>query len=201
MTAVSAGHGMGVRLICDGCGTNTASGGCGMHDTEVVYVAMESSGWTGTAFARGPHHCPACGADLVTLPAGPRSRAAGTGTERVRSRLGPTAAVVTVTGDVDLDAAVELWSALEAAASSRLTVIVDLTAAGTVDSIGLGALVRGRNTVQRRQGELVLAGASPFLQAVLRTMRLATAFPVFRTVEHALTVTSGRRAVTSRTAC
>ncbi|HWS39026.1 MAG TPA: STAS domain-containing protein [Actinoplanes sp.] len=201
MTAVSAGHGTGVRLICDGCGTSTASGGCGLHDAEVVYVAMESSGWTGTAFARGPHHCPACAADLVTMPAGLRPRITGGSTDRVVTRLESTAAVVTVTGDVDLDLAVELWSALEAAASARLTVIVDLTAAGTVDSIGVGALVRGRNTVQRRRGELVLAGASPFLQAVLRTMRLATAFPVFRTVAHALTVTRGRRAVTSGTAC
>ncbi|GAA1640006.1 STAS domain-containing protein [Actinoplanes couchii] len=199
MTAVSAGHGAGVQLICDGCGTSTTSDGCGMHDTEVVYVAMESSGWTGTAFARGPHHCPACAADLVILPPGPRPRHAGT--DRVKLRLEPTAAIVTVDGDVDLDAAVELWSVLEAAASARLTVVVDLAAAGTVDSIGVGALVRGRNTVQRRRGELVLAGASPFLQAVLRTMRLATAFPVFRTVEHALTVTRGRRAMTSGTAC
>nr|GID81169.1 hypothetical protein Ade03nite_00930 [Actinoplanes derwentensis] len=169
-----------------------------MHDTEVVYVAMESSGWSGTAFARGPHHCPTCAADLVTRPA---ARQRHTGTDRVVVRLEATAAVVTVSGDVDLDVAVELWSVLEAAASARLTVVVDLTSAGTVDSIGVGALVRGRNTVQRRRGELVLAGASPFLRAVLRTMRLATAFPMFRTVEHALTVTRGRRILSSGTAC
>lgn len=198
MTAISAGTGTGVRLICDGCGTSTTSDGCGMHDTEVVYVAMETSGWTGTAFARGPHHCPDCAADLVVLPA---ARQRHSGTDRVALDLGATAAVVTVNGDVDLDTAVELWSVLEAAASARLTVIVDLSGVGTVDSIGVGALVRGRNTVQRRRGELVLAGASPFLLAVLRTMRLTTAFPVYRTVEHALTVTSGRRAMASGTAC
>lgn len=199
MTAVSAGHNSGVRLVCDGCGTSTSPSGCGMHESEVVYVAMESSGWTGTAFARGPHHCPACAADLIALPVGPRQRS--TGTDRITLRLEPTAAVVTVTGDVDLDAAVDLWSALEEAASARLTVVVDVTEAGTVDSIGVGALVRGRNTVQRRRGELVLAGASPFLQAVLRTMRLATAFPIFRTVDHALTVTSARRPMPAGKAC
>ncbi|WP_430784041.1 STAS domain-containing protein [Actinoplanes sp. G11-F43] len=199
MTAVSAGHGTGVRLICDGCGTSTASDGCGMHDAEVVYVAMATSGWTGTAFARGPHHCPACAADIVAFPVGPRQRP--TGDDRISLRLDATAAIVTVTGDIDLDAAVELWSVLEEAAAARLIVVVDLTDAGTVDSIGVGALVRGRNTVQRRRGELVLAGASTFLQAVLRTMRLNTAFPIFRTVDHALTVTRSRRAVPTGTAC
>lgn len=104
----------------------------------------------------------------------------------VTLRFEPSAAVVQVSGDVDLDIAVELWAVLEKAAGARRTVVVDLTRAGTVDSTGVGALVRGRTTARHGGGDLVLAGPSGFLLTVLRTVGLHNTFPTFPTVYDAV---------------
>ena len=106
--------------------------------------------------------------------------------------LEPSAAVVTVSGDVDIDIADELRALLERAAGERRNVILNLTMAHTIDAAGLGTLVRARNAARRRQGELLLAGPSPFIQTVLRTMRLHTAFRVFRSPDEAATATRDR---------
>jgi anti-anti-sigma factor len=111
--------------------------------------------------------------------------AAGDG-EHVSLTLEPSVAVVRVSGDVDLDTAVELWAVLERAVSVRPAVVVDLSGVDMVDSTGVGALVRGRNAARNRSGELVLAGPSRFLRTVLETMRLTSEFPTFATVEQAL---------------
>jgi anti-anti-sigma factor len=107
-------------------------------------------------------------------------------TDRVDVELGPAAAVVRVRGDLDLDVAPGLRAALERATAARPYVVVDLSEAGVIDAAGLGALVRARNSARRRQGELLLAGPSRFVQTVLRTMRLHTAFRSFGTVEQAV---------------
>ncbi|WP_229075119.1 STAS domain-containing protein [Actinoplanes sp. DH11] len=111
--------------------------------------------------------------------------------EHVSMRLEPSAAVVHVPGDIDLDTAVELWAVLETAASARPTVVVDLSDVGVVDSTGVGALVRGRNATRRRSGQLVLAGPSPFLLKILETMGLTPEFPAFRTVDEAVAAPRG----------
>ncbi|MEU4690052.1 STAS domain-containing protein [Actinoplanes sp. NPDC023714] len=106
--------------------------------------------------------------------------------EHVSLTLEPSVAVVRVSGDVDLDTAVELWAVLEEAVSARPGVVVDLSDAGVVDSTGVGALVRGRNAARTRSGELVLAGPSTFLRTVLETMRLTSEFPTYATVDEAV---------------
>jgi anti-sigma B factor antagonist len=97
------------------------------------------------------------------------------------------AAVVRVTGDIDLDVVADLRAGLENAAALRPYVIADLTGAGTIDSLGLGALVRGRGAARQRGGDLLLVAPSRFVQTVLRTMRLHTAFRTFGTVPQAIT--------------
>ncbi|MEV6303484.1 STAS domain-containing protein [Actinoplanes sp. NPDC051861] len=191
MTAVPARRGTGVELTCDGCGVVAAPGGYGLHDTEVVYVTVAGTGWTGTAFARGPHHCPSCSATSVAARALRVRTATG---DQVSLEIGPAAAVVRVTGDVDLAVADELRAVLESAAVQRRVIVVDLAEAGTIDSTGVGALVRGRNAARRRGGDLLLAAPSRFLQMMLRTMRLHTAFATYRSVPHALASTTDRRA-------
>lgn len=108
---------------------------------------------------------------------------------RVGLTLTTTAVVVRLAGDVDLDVVDDLRTALDDAVALRPYVIVDLTAAAAVDSLGLNTLVRGRNAARRNGGELLLVGPSRFVQTVLRTMRLHTAFRVFETVPQALTAT------------
>jgi anti-sigma B factor antagonist len=95
--------------------------------------------------------------------------------------------VVRIIGEIDLEVAPDLQAALDEAIAAQPNVVVDLTHAYTVDSAGLGVLVRARNRARRRRGELVLAGPSRFVQTVLRTMRLDTAFPTFATVRQAIT--------------
>lgn len=187
MTAVPDMSSSGVQLICDGCGEVASTTGCGLHDADVVYVAVAAIGWTGTAFARGPHHCPRCSTSLA--PAGRRKVPPAAAPERVAVETTPTAAVVRIAGDVDLDVAAELRAAFETAAASRPYVIADLSRAATIDSLGLGTVVRARNMARRQQSELLLAGPSRFVRTVLRTMRLHTAFRTFATVRQALAAT------------
>jgi anti-sigma B factor antagonist len=190
MTAVTGMSGSGVQLICDGCGHVATADGGGLHDADIVYVAVSTIGWSGSAFARGPHRCPACSsaAPAVRHPANrPAARVAGRG--RVSVRTAPTASVVHIAGDIDTDVVGELRSALETALRARPYVIADLTQAGTIDSFGLGTLVRARNAARRRHGELLLAGPSRFVQTVLHTMRLHTAFRMFTTVAQAMAAT------------
>ena len=110
-------------------------------------------------------------------------------TRRVSVELGPSAAVVSATGDVGADIDGELREALDEALAWRPTVIVDLAATRRMDPAGLGTLVRARNAARRRDGELVLAAPSRFQQTVLRTMRLHTAFRTFGTLQQAVTAT------------
>jgi anti-anti-sigma factor len=63
---------------------------------------------------------------------------------------------------------------------------MDLTRAATIDSVGLGAVVRARQAARRRGGDLLLAAPSRFVQTVLHTMRLDGAFPTFDSVPQAM---------------
>lgn len=100
------------------------------------------------------------------------------------------ASLVRVTGDVDVDMVSELRSTLDDAVALRPVVIVDLTAAETVDSLCLGILVRARNAARRRGGDVLLVVRSEFLMTVLRAQRLHDAFRTFDTVPQAITAAS-----------
>jgi anti-sigma B factor antagonist len=186
MTAVAGTGSTRVQLICDGCGVTAETDGGGMHDAEVVYVAVAGVGWTGSPFARGRHRCPRCSAVVPVAPRQQARPATAGSSGRVSVQVLSAAAVVRVTGDVDMDVCDELRSALQSAVAARRQVVVDLTRAGVIDSAGLGALVRARNAARQRAGELILAGPSRFVQTVLRTMRLHTAFRVFSSAEQAV---------------
>ncbi|MEU4420259.1 STAS domain-containing protein [Actinoplanes sp. NPDC024001] len=113
--------------------------------------------------------------------------AAGQESAQVVLTVTAPAAVLRVFGDVDLDVVGELRAALDEAVRRRPYVIVDLNAAGTIDSLCLGALVWGRSRARRAGGDLLLVAPSRFVQTVLRGMRLDTAFRVFATVPQAIT--------------
>ncbi|MEV4704322.1 STAS domain-containing protein [Actinoplanes sp. NPDC049316] len=188
MTAVSTTHSPAVELTCDGCGTTTTVDGCGWLDADVVYVPVAAVGWTGSPYARGQHRCPSCAAGDASRPAlprqpGPRDEAPA----HVALTVTSPAVLIRVTGDIDLDLVPDLRTGLETAVALRPYVIVDLTAARTVDSLGLGALVRGRSAARQRGGDLLLVAPSRFVQTVVRTMRLHRAFRMFDTVPQAIT--------------
>ena len=189
MTAVPAAEGAGVQLICDGCGRVGTTDGCGLHDSDVVYVAVAAIGWAGSAFARGPHWCPGC--KTAQPPAGRAARRSATGTTgaqgRVSQRRTRFAAVVDITGDIDVDIVAQLRTALNSAVAARTQVVVGLAQVRAIDSAGLGVLVRARRAARRRNGDLLLASPSRFVRTVLRTMRLHNAFPTFDTVQQAMT--------------
>lgn len=94
--------------------------------------------------------------------------------------------VVRVVGDIDLDAVTALRAALDAAVAAHAWVIVDLSRAGTVDSIGLSVLVTASFAARRANGDLLLVTPSRFLSSVLRSARLATAFAVYGTLPQAI---------------
>ncbi|MCA2219044.1 STAS domain-containing protein [Jidongwangia harbinensis] len=85
--------------------------------------------------------------------------------------------LVRVAGDVDTGVVAELRAALETALAEHPRIIMDLTRAATIDSVGLGTVVRARQAARRRGGDLLLAAPSRFVQTVLHTMRLDGAFP------------------------
>ncbi|HEX5200488.1 STAS domain-containing protein [Paractinoplanes rhizophilus] len=187
MTAVPALGGVGVEVICDQCGAAAVTNGCGIHDAEVVYGAVAALGWSGSAFATGPHACPACAECMAGArpPARPERAGDAPGTW-VSIRLLPSAAVVRVTRDIDADVVPDLRTALEQALRERARVVVDLEQVHLIDSTGLGTLVRARNAARQRHGTLALAAPSRFVQTVLRTMRLHTAFPVYSSADQAV---------------
>ncbi|RSM46177.1 hypothetical protein DMB66_50085 [Actinoplanes sp. ATCC 53533] len=193
MTAVPGTYSSGVPLTCDGCGDVAMTHGGGLHDADVVYVAVAAIGWTGSAFARGPHRCSRCTTAVPALRRHTTRVTASTAAlSLVTVRSTPTSSVVHIAGDIDAHLASDLGSVLEDAAMSRPYVIADLTDVGTIDSLGLATLVRVRHTARRHQGELLLAGPSRFIQIVPRTMRLHTAFRTFATLRQAIAAANGR---------
>lgn len=89
--------------------------------------------------------------------------------------LGPWS-VVMVRGEVDLATAPRLGEALRAVARRAAGVVVDLGGVTFMDSSGVSALVRSREEMARRGGELVLTRATPTVRRILELTGLADRF-------------------------
>jgi anti-sigma B factor antagonist len=103
-------------------------------------------------------------------------------------RIGRQDAVVAVHGDVDLDTAPDLRTALIEAIDElpgRL-VVVDLDGVDFIDSAGLGVLVRGLQHAREREGELKLVATGQNVVRVLELTGLARAFEIHSSREAAL---------------
>ncbi|GIE47225.1 hypothetical protein Ani05nite_07590 [Amorphoplanes nipponensis] len=185
MTVDAVAADAGVHLICDGCGRVAAASGCGLHDAHVVYVAVGEIGWTGPAFARGPHRCPGC-----------ETRGPGHGRRRRQRRTNPTGRVswqltravclVRAVGDLDVEIVGDLRAALDTALTEHAVVIVDLTRAASIDPIATGAVLRARQSARRFGTDLLLVASSAMRQVVSHSMRLAATIPTFDTVPQAM---------------
>jgi anti-sigma B factor antagonist len=189
MTVVPGTDAGKFNLICDRCGRAVTDVVGALRDDDVVWTLLTEQGWTGSAFATGPHRCPRCvdtplpdpvtavGHDPVAPPPRPcRLETAGLDT-----------AVVSMTGDIDLRDAEPVRDALAHAVALHSAVILDLAAVDTIDSTGLGLLVRAHQDAKQRGGQLCLAAPSRFVLTVLHTMRLDRVFALYGNRDEALT--------------
>jgi anti-sigma B factor antagonist len=96
------------------------------------------------------------------------------------------AAVVRVRADVDATVADALRRAIAEAAEHYRHVILDLADAPTLDSAGLGALVRAHKHARQRDAVLCFAGPSRYVVTVLHTMKVDGLFPTFDDIASAL---------------
>lgn len=109
------------------------------------------------------------------------------------------ASVVRVVGDADLSMAAGLRATLDTALMAAPWIIVDLSGAGAIDSVGIGVLLAVRAAARRQSGDLLLAAPPPFFRSVLRAARLTSAFATFDTVPQAMTAALAGRAAQTAT--
>ncbi|MET9479309.1 STAS domain-containing protein [Streptomyces sp. NPDC006638] len=102
-------------------------------------------------------------------------------------------AVLTVSGELDLDSVAPLAAALSRSAESVTgPVVVDLSAVGFADSTTVNVLLQARSLLGPR---LRLARPSAFVRRLFTVIGLETALPLYETVEAALTADAGEREV------
>ena len=95
--------------------------------------------------------------------------------------------VVTVRGNLDIDSATVLTTALDQVLDvPSPRVVVDLAEVEFCDSTGLSAFVLGHNRAVAGGGWLRLAGPNHFLDDLLTTVGLADRIGVYPTVAEAL---------------
>lgn len=185
MTAVP-GTAVTAVLLCDYCGHESPPGRA-TAGAELVWPLVSELGWTGSAFATGPHRCPRCSDDDPTPPAPPARNARAHGASyELRTDQDLDAVLVTPLADLDADLADRLRDDLMDAAAGRRHVVIDMHAAGFIDSAGLGLLVRARQEARQRETSFDLAGPSRFVLTVLHTMRLDGVFRTFPDAAEAL---------------
>jgi anti-anti-sigma factor len=98
------------------------------------------------------------------------------------------ATVVSVAGQLDLDTADVLRTALERALAAPVArIVVDLSAVTFCDSIGLSVFATTHNACTTRGGYLRLAAPNPFVRRILTIVGLADHIPVFDTAADATT--------------
>ena len=185
-----------MTLICDVCGETTTGSACVLPDAEVVWTLVSDHGWSGSPFATGPHRCPRCstlppGTTPGDGPGGPGAGGPATGGPATGGPHGGgqshEVTVLTDDGELGADAGEALRAALRGAVSLSGTVVVDLVRVQVIDSVGLGLLVRAHREVRDRGERLCLAAPSRFIRTVLHTMKLDGVFPIFVSLDEALT--------------
>ena len=95
--------------------------------------------------------------------------------------------VVTVRGNLDVDSATVLTTALDQVLDAPgPRVVIDLSGVEFCDSTGLSAFVLGARRAEAGGGWLRLAAPSEFLAGLLETVGLAPRIPCYATVPEAL---------------
>ncbi len=98
------------------------------------------------------------------------------------------AAVLCVSGDIDLQTAPQLTDALqELASAGNARIVVDLSEVAFLDSSALGALVTANRAINEQGGTLALASPQPHVDKVFTITRLADVIAVYPTLDEACT--------------
>jgi anti-sigma B factor antagonist len=104
----------------------------------------------------------------------------------------PAATVVAIGGELDLNTAPELLQALTRLVDDgRRHLIVDLSRLTFCDSSGLSVLVRVRNRLDGRAGDVRLASPRPIVSRVLDVSGLAEVFGTYPSVREAYAAALG----------
>jgi len=94
--------------------------------------------------------------------------------------------VVRLKGDVDLRTSPDLRERLLQLVEQRPErVILDLAGVGYMDSSGVGTMVEFKRHLERRDGQLVLAGLQPRVRSLLEITRLDQFFTIAANVDEA----------------
>ncbi|MGH3739326.1 MAG: STAS domain-containing protein, partial [Micromonosporaceae bacterium] len=101
-------------------------------------------------------------------------------------RLTDTAAVVALSGDLDLATAPELRTALHEVLAERQIIVVDMSDLRFLDSTGLGVLVRVHKKAKASGGVVAFATVPRNVVKILEVTCLDRVFPVYDSVEEAL---------------
>ena len=97
-------------------------------------------------------------------------------------------AVVKLRGSADMTEEEPLRTELEALAKEQLPLVVlDLAELDFIGSAALSAIVYGHLKSRHHQGQIRLACPQPAVLDVVRRTRLTSLFPVFDTLEQAMT--------------
>ena len=96
------------------------------------------------------------------------------------------AAVVTLSGDVDLESSPRVRSALLDCVKSKPSVVVDMSAVAYIDSSGVASLVEAFQTARKSGTRFVLAEVSEAALRVLELARLDKVFTIIESVEDGL---------------
>jgi anti-sigma B factor antagonist len=90
------------------------------------------------------------------------------------------AAVVVLSGDVDLESSPKVRNALLDCVSMKRTVVVDMKSVSYIDSSGVASLVEAFQAARKNNTRFVLAHVS---EAAMRVLELARLDKVFRIVD------------------
>jgi len=105
----------------------------------------------------------------------------------ITSELQGNVQIISVTGRVDGSSAPQLDEALQAAMKAKHNkIMVDLSGTDFMSSAGMRALLKTRQEVQDRHGELRLVNPSPFISDSLKLVGLDKLFKIFPNREAAL---------------
>ena len=97
----------------------------------------------------------------------------------VKSSFKGDAAVLEVSGSVDIDHGDELKGAIfNLIEKKNLNIVVDMSGVSYIDSSGLGILVGAVTHARRAGGNLKLANISPGVKEILNLTRLSSFFEI-----------------------
>jgi anti-sigma B factor antagonist len=103
----------------------------------------------------------------------------------------PTQAVLTPNGRMDVESSPVVRQAiLNAWNKGAKSIIIDLSEVDFMDSSGLSALVSGMKALRKTGGKLMICNANAQIRTAMRLTMLDRVFPIFDTIEEALSNTA-----------